>query len=233
MVSHSRGTLRTVVHALGLIAVLAAGTVWTLGTQRPVFVNPASALRLPAAVVIPEARVQLPIRVSGQAFRIGQVLRRYTRDGHLADRIASALVSEGRRKNIDPVLLVGVLLTENAKLQPRAQSNVRATGLMQVMPFHRGKWKDCPSNDLGNVETNICYGTSILADFIRRKPNLRTALQGYNGCVRGTNTPHCHTYSGKVMKFASLTSRQMRAVESRTPGTRMLSALSSRGSSTE
>ena len=219
----ANGSLRAAAHGAGLAVLLAAGTVWTLNSAKPEFGSPGSLIQMPAAIVkaapapaSPNAAAeQAPVKVTGLAFSIGQVLRRYTRDGNLADRIANALVVEGRRKNIDPVLLVGVLLTENAKLQPRAQSNVRATGLMQVMPFHRGKWKDCPSSDLGHVETNICYGTSILADFIKRKPNMRAALQGYNGCVRGTNTPHCHTYTGKVMKFASLTSRQLRAVDSR------------------
>jgi hypothetical protein len=28
-----------------------------------------------------------------------------------------------------------------------------------------------------------------------------TALLRYNGCVRGTNTPRCHTYPSKVKNF--------------------------------
>jgi soluble lytic murein transglycosylase-like protein len=79
---------------------------------------------------------------------------------------------------------------------------VGARGLMQVMPFHAGKWKGCPNADLFAIDSNICHGVSILADLIKRSPSVATALQRYNGCVRGTNTPNCYTYSGKVLKFA-------------------------------
>ena len=192
----------THVTALGLL--LAAGTVWTLSQEHPTFTNPAKLLELPGAVI----HAQTP---SEETFKIGQVLRRYTRDGDRADRIADAVVTEGHKQKIDPVLLVGVMLTEDAKLDPRAKSNVGARGLMQVMPFHGGKW-GCGSSDLYNIESNICHGVSVLAEIMHRKPNVRTALQAYNGCVRGRNTPGCHTYSSKVLKFTALTESQMAEV---------------------
>jgi soluble lytic murein transglycosylase-like protein len=145
------------------------------------------------------------------------VLRRYTRDTIRANTIAEALVREGAKKNLDPALLIGVLLTENAKLDPGARSNVSARGLMQVMPFHAGKWKDCPSRDLADIASNICYGTSILAQFIKGAPSLRKALQNYNGCVRGTNTPGCQTYSGKVLKYADRAASQMLSIPFMSP----------------
>ena len=49
----------------------------------------------------------------------------------------------------------------------------------------------------------------LLADLIKRSPSVASALQRYNGCVRGTNTPNCHTYSGKVLKFAEQAATQM------------------------
>jgi len=53
---------------------------------------------------------------------------------------------------------------------------------------------------------------NVLAEIIHRKPNLRVALQAYNGCVKGSNTPGCHKYSSKVLKFTALTESQMMAV---------------------
>jgi hypothetical protein len=210
---------KALVHGVTLSTLIVAGAVWTVNHEQVSPSKPGDLLRLPGVIatapasairtVAPGATVsQVAMQPGSLAAEIGQVLRRYTRDGNLADRIATALVKEGTRKRIDPVLLVGVVLTENAKLQPAARSNVRATGLMQVMPFHSGKW-GCGSADLVNVESNICHGTSILADLMKRKGSLRSALQGYNGCVRGTNTPHCYTYTGKVLKFASETSKQI------------------------
>lgn len=184
------------VHAAGATALLAAGVVFTLNNQNPKYSRAGELLKLPASLVV------APPPVSEQVFRVSSVLRKYTKDTLRANRIATALIREGGKRDLDPALLVGVLLTENAKLDPQARSNVSARGLMQVMPFHAGKWKQCPSRDLADIDSNICYGTSILADMVKRSPSLQRALLRYNGCVRGTNTPRCHTYSGKVMKYA-------------------------------
>jgi soluble lytic murein transglycosylase-like protein len=128
---------------------------------------------------------------------VASVLARYSKDTARTNRIAAALVKEGRRRNIGSSLLVGVLLTENPWLDPRATSFVGARGLMQVMPFHAGKW-NCGSRDLFDIESNICHGVAVLADNLGRSKTLPQALLGYNGCVRGTNTPDCRKYPRKV-----------------------------------
>ncbi|MEO8194758.1 MAG: lytic transglycosylase domain-containing protein [Gemmatimonadales bacterium] len=195
--------LRAIAHGIGASALLAAGVVWTLNNQKPNYMKAGELLQLPASLVV------APPPLTEQVFRVSSVLRRYTKDTARADRIAQAIIAEGGKRNLDPALLIGVLLTENAKLDPVARSNVSARGLMQVMPFHAGKWKQCPSKDLADIESNICYGTSILADLVRRSPSMERALLRYNGCVRGTNTPHCHTYSGKVLRYADQAASQM------------------------
>lgn len=207
--------LKATLHAIGAVVLLAAGTIWTLGQQHPKFVKPGQLLNLPAAVVTAQPPGTEPYTLPTDAkareevLRVRHALLRYTRDTARAQRIATAVVAEGGRRNLSPALLIGVLLTEDVTLNPRAKSFVGARGLMQVMPFHAGKWKQCPSSDLFSIENNICYGTSILADMVKRSPNLNRALLRYNGCVRGTNTPHCHTYSGKVLKFAEQAATRM------------------------
>lgn len=200
--------LKAALHGIGATVLLAAGTIWTLRQQHPKFVKPGELLHLPPALVTaaaPGTESYVAPTDSAAQIEIKKVaysLRKYTSDTILARRIASAIVVQGGKKNIDPALLVGVVLTEDAKLDPNAKSFVGARGLMQVMPFHAGKWKGCSSADLFSIDSNICHGTSILADLIKRSPNVSRALQRYNGCVKGTNTPNCHTYSGKVLKFA-------------------------------
>jgi hypothetical protein len=208
--------LKTGLRGLGAAVLLAAGTVWTLRQQHPMFVKPGELLHLPPALVTaaaPGTEGYEPAPTDSAAreeiARVAYSLRKYTSDTVLARRIASSIVVQGGKKNIDPALLVGVLLTEDAQLDPNAKSSVGARGLMQVMPFHAGKWKGCTSADLFSIDSNICHGTSILADLIKRSPSVTTALQRYNGCVRGTNTPNCHTYSGKVLKFAEQAATQM------------------------
>lgn len=203
-VSRWRRIARDVAQGLVASVLLVAGTIWTLNQQKPKFVKPGGLLHLPAAIVAAK-----PVPLTEQVFRVSHVLRRYTKDTLRANRIAGALVREGERKNLDPALLIGLLIAENAKLDPYARSNVSARGIMQVMPFHAGKWKGCESRDLADIDSNICYGTAILADFIKRSPNLQKALLRYNGCVRGTNTPRCHTYSGKVLRYADKAASQM------------------------
>ena len=136
--------------------------------------------------------------------KIAAILRERTSDAARANRVAAALVREGRRANIGATLLVGVLLTENPELEPRATSSVGARGLMQVMPFHAGNW-GCSSSDLFDIDANICHGVQILADNLKHSRNLPAALQRYNGCVRGANTPDGHRYAGKVYRSARRT----------------------------
>ncbi len=135
---------------------------------------------------------------------VASVLARHTSDADRAERIAAAIVKEGRRRRVGSSLLVGVMLTENPWLDPRATSFVGARGLMQVMPFHAGKW-GCGSNDLFDIESNICHGVAVLAENLGKSRTLPQALLGYNGCVRGTNTPDCWRYPTKVFSHARKT----------------------------
>ncbi len=133
---------------------------------------------------------------------IEQVLLRYSRDTALVQRISVALVREANRVELEPRLLLAVLLVENPWLDPEIRSPVGAIGLMQVMPVHQGGWSEC-DNDLEDMDANICHGASIFAHYFRgANQNLDRALLRYNGCVRGTNTPNCHQYPNHVFAHA-------------------------------
>ncbi len=203
--SPMKTAMRAASHALALGVLLVSGAVWTISQQHPLYANPGKLLRLPAAVVDAAQPTE-------QAFRIGEVLNQYTHDRALAFRIADALVDQADKEHIDPALLVGVLLTEDATLDPHARSSVGARGLMQVMPLHSGKW-GCGSSDLFNIESNICHGVQILKEAMRSAPNTRVALLRYNGCVRGRNTPNCHRYDDQVLRHAGRAAAEMRLVK--------------------
>jgi soluble lytic murein transglycosylase-like protein len=192
--------------AAGGLAVARAGESSAAG--RSLIASRGPDPRLPGAVVVAKrptlTEILDMILVSErEEDRIAAVLRTRTSNPDRAKRIASALVSEGKRANLSPTLLVGVLLTENPDLEPRATSSVGARGLMQVMPLHAGEW-GCPSGDLFDVEDNICHGVRILADNLRHSRSLSAALLRYNGCVSGTNTPDCYLYASKVYREARL-----------------------------
>jgi soluble lytic murein transglycosylase-like protein len=119
-------------------------------------------------------------------------------DPQLVRRVAVSLVREARRTQLEPRLLLAVLLVENPWIDPSKSSHVGAQGLMQVMPFHRGQWRPCQPR-LDDVDANICHGARIFAAYLREeKGNVDRALLRYNGCVKGTNTPDCHQYPTHV-----------------------------------
>jgi soluble lytic murein transglycosylase-like protein len=135
-------------------------------------------------------------------------LARRMRYPELADRVAAAVVYEAGRARLSPSVLAAVLVIENAPFDTGAVSTEGAIGLMQVMPMHVGNYR-CLSGDLLNVEANICHGSRLLHNHLRRTKSLEAALRRYNGCVRGRNTPRCQRYPGRVLRTASHLRREI------------------------
>lgn len=138
---------------------------------------------------------------------LAQILRR-TAEPEIANRVARAIVKESRQLQLSPSLLAGVLLTENSRLEPESVSSRGAIGLMQVMRFHAGVF-DCDSDDLLQVEANICHGARVFASYLKRTKDVRSALLRYNGCVRTLATPNCRRYPSKVLQQAEQVRHQL------------------------
>ncbi len=138
---------------------------------------------------------------------LAQIFRRRA-EPEMANRVARAIVKEARELQIAPSLLAGVLITENAKLEPETVSHKGAVGLMQVMRFHAGVF-DCDSDDLLQVEANICHGARVFAGYLKRTKDVRSALLRYNGCVRSRATQSCRRYPGKVLREAEEVRQQL------------------------
>ncbi len=138
---------------------------------------------------------------------LAQIFRRRA-EPEIANRVARAIVKEARELQISPSLLAGVLITENARLEPETVSNKGAVGLMQVMRFHAGVF-DCDSDDLRQVEANICHGARVFAGYLKRTKDVRSALLRYNGCVRSRATQSCRRYPGKVLREAADVRQQL------------------------
>ncbi|HEU5303330.1 MAG TPA: transglycosylase SLT domain-containing protein [Gemmatimonadales bacterium] len=138
---------------------------------------------------------------------LAQIFSRRT-DPEIANRVARAIVKESRQLQIPPSLLAGVLITENSRLEPETISNKGAVGLMQVMRFHAGVF-DCDSDDLLQVEANICHGARVFAGYLKRTKDVRSALLRYNGCIRSRATTSCRRYPGKVLREAERVRRQL------------------------
>jgi soluble lytic murein transglycosylase-like protein len=141
---------------------------------------------------------------------------RFSDDRVLVRRVARAVALEAKRQNVAASLIAAVVVTENTTLTPEAESSVGARGLMQVMPMHAGLL-GCQSDDLQEVESNICHGTKILSRNLRATKSSVTALLRYNGCVKGTNTPDCHKYPGRVLARAGRVRQEMLAAYPESP----------------
>jgi hypothetical protein len=125
-----------------------------------------------------------------------------------ADSISFYAVRESYLNGIPPAVVFGVMLTENALFVSGAMSNVGAVGLMQVYPK---VWLKALSaklgKDLATDSTNLKYGIYILSQYVKSDSGKVTAadlskgLLHYNGCVKGSNTPNCHTYPTKVKTY--------------------------------
>jgi soluble lytic murein transglycosylase-like protein len=138
---------------------------------------------------------------------LAQIFRRRA-DAETANRVARAIVKEARELQISPSLLAGVLITENSRLEPETISHRGAIGLMQVMRFHAGVF-DCDSDDLLQVEANICHGSRVFAGYLKRTKDVKSALLRYNGCVRSRATASCRRYPGKVLREAETVRQQL------------------------
>ncbi len=89
---------------------------------------------------------------------------------------------EAHRMGLPPELILALIEVESG-FDRFAVSRAGAQGLMQVMPF----WKQeigRPADNLTQVDTNLRYGTAILAHYLQRESgNLHRALARYNGSL--------------------------------------------------
>jgi soluble lytic murein transglycosylase-like protein len=109
-----------------------------------------------------------------------QRLAKYIDDHDERLALLETVYREADRTQLDADLVLAVMQIESA-FDRYAISRVGAQGLMQVMPFWRleiGR----PHDNLTDVETNVRYGTTILAHYLERTDgDLVDALARYNG----------------------------------------------------
>jgi soluble lytic murein transglycosylase-like protein len=178
----------------------------------PVADTAAAAVSTPAAALTSEDSSLAEGRLTAVQMRrpLQQYFARFSDDRVLVRRVAQAVALEAKRQHVAASLIAAVVVTENTTLTPEAESSVGAQGLMQVMPMHAGRL-GCQSDDLVEIESNICHGTRILSWNLRTTKSSFAALLRYNGCVKGTNTPDCHRYPVRVLARAGRVRQEMLA----------------------
>jgi len=110
-------------------------------------------------------------------------LARYVKDAPTRLRILQNVYAQAHNQALDPDLVLALMHVESF-FDPYAISSVGAQGLMQVMPFWRKELGRNDQDNLTDIETNIRYGTTILAHYIERSEgDLVEALGRYNGSM--------------------------------------------------
>lgn len=109
-----------------------------------------------------------------------QRLKRYEKDAAVRLEILATVYREALHHGLSPDLVLAVIQIESA-FNRFAVSRVGAQGYMQIMPFWRleiGR----PQDSLIDTQTNIRYGTAILAHYLEvADGDLVDALGRYNG----------------------------------------------------
>lgn len=109
-----------------------------------------------------------------------QRLARFLDDHDERLELLKIVYREARRQQLDADLVLAVMQVESA-FDRYAISRVGAQGLMQIMPFWREELGR-PQDNLTEVETNVRYGTTILAHYLEvSRGDLVDALARYNG----------------------------------------------------
>ena len=107
-------------------------------------------------------------------------LARYVQNAPTRLAILQNVYAESYRQGLEPDMVLALMHVESY-FDQFAISHVGAQGLMQIMPFWR-KELGRDQDNLTDIETNIRYGTTILAHYIKRSNgDLVEALGRYNG----------------------------------------------------
>jgi len=210
-----------VLRSLAAIVVLVGVIVYTVRNTRPIYTTQGTLgeeLRKHAPevaeAIVPKDTSTVEQILASPKFQeekrnfYEDVMRLHQVDSARADSIATFAVREAYLRGISPAIIFGVMLTENSRFVTNAKSNVGAVGLMQVYPKVWLKaLQEKFGADLSTDSTNLKYGVYILSTYIKTDKGAANAasvnkgLLRYNGCVRGTNTPTCHNYPGKVATY--------------------------------
>ena len=164
--------------------------------------NPSATTTL--ASLAPPAAIPMSARPRGEdsdpnaELVAGFVARHYRVARDSARDMVHAAYREGRRNDIDPLLILAVIAVES-RFNPIAESEQGAVGLMQIVPrFHMDKVAtgDAPSFLLPHA--NIAIGARILKDSIRRGGGEIAGSAALQRLVRRRDARVCQSRAGRA-----------------------------------
>ncbi|MES1929599.1 lytic murein transglycosylase [Salinisphaera dokdonensis CL-ES53] len=180
---HRRGLRPGGVAALLLVlaSMILGGTAQAAAAARPGEVDPDLRRALVAAV---QESATFSNRFEAEVWLMDMSTRLARQMPDVGRRMAllKTVHAEATRAGLDPQIVLSLIQVESA-FKRFAVSSAGAMGLMQVMPF----WIDeigRPDDNLFDMRTNLRYGCTILAHYLKReKGDLTDALARYNGSL--------------------------------------------------
>ncbi len=124
------------------------------------------------------------------------VADKYRVSADMLEPVLATAEESARDVGIDPLLIVAIMAVESS-FNPKAQSNMGALGLMQVIPkYHKDKMGGKRGkNALFDPEFNVQVGIKVLHEGLQRYGTMQRALQYYNGALKDPQA----RYTRKVM----------------------------------
>ncbi len=151
--------------------------------EAPATATTVVAARPAKAVTLTRARTGSEELTPATETLAGVLARRYRIARESAREMVRAAYREGRRNDVDPLLILAVVAVES-RFNPIAESEQGAVGLMQIIPrFHMDKVAASGAGSILLPHANIAVGTRILKESIRRGGTEVAGLQLYNGAA--------------------------------------------------
>lgn len=107
-------------------------------------------------------------------------LEKQSIEGAHRGRVATAIVSSGRKYNLDPRLIASVMIVES-RANPFAISRSDSVGIMQIHLPTWGPTVDKEGINLLKIEDNVDFGARILRDYSRRFGGVWEGVKRYKG----------------------------------------------------
>lgn len=189
------GSALLIVLASALMAAVTAAAApvlqaWT--SEPPAKADTFVAALPPNPVTLTRARTGLDELTPAAETLAGVVARRYRIARESAREMVRAAYREGRRNDVDPLLILAVVAIES-RFNPIAESEQGAVGLMQIVPrFHMDKVAANGAAAILLPHANIAVGTRILKESIRRGGSEAAGLQLYNGAADDETRAYAH-----------------------------------------
>ncbi len=166
-----------------------------------------------ALPVLPEPAAAEPAHDPQVTALASYLSRRYRVAQDATEKLVDVAFDAGRQVGLDPLLILAVMAVES-RLNPIAESENGAKGLMQIIPgYHQDKLDANARATILDPMTNVLLGARILKDYIRRTGSLEGGLQFYNGSASDPD----EQYAQQVMAVQQRL-RQAIARPVKTPG---------------